>query len=271
MANNKKTENKKTKNNSDNNVSLKTKIAIVACTAIMLIVVLCFCSILLYRQIFSHNPRFTLTKVIVDSNGYWNNKSHYLISQAKLNLNSDNIWQLDLQYLRNQALKLPGIEQCEVKRTVPDTIQFILIERVPRAQISNNKHFYIDSETIAIPKLRAMPVKGNLPTIIGVNSTVAFKSNEKTPALEFAMHLIMKTIRDFSEFEIVAIDVKDPDYYTMYLKYNGGKVKKVIIPVDPKQTDIKFIALRTAMAQAEVNQIEYSTFDLSFQDRVVCR
>ena len=35
--------------------------------------------------------------------------------------------------------------------------------------------------------------------------------------------------------------------------------------------DIKFIALRTAMSQASVNNVEYRVFDLSFKDRVICK
>ncbi|MBR7127124.1 MAG: hypothetical protein IKD09_00880, partial [Lentisphaeria bacterium] len=60
-------------------------------------------------------------------------------------------------------------------------------------------------------------------------------------------------------------------YYTLYLRYNGGKRKMVIMPVNYQDVDIKFIALRTAMSQAEIKNVEYRVFDLSFKDRVVCK
>ena len=136
---------------------------------------------------------------------------------------------------------------------------------------SDYDNILVDSETYVIPKSKAMAHSPQLPIILGLPQRMQLQTNNKVPELDFAMYLIMKTIRDFSEFEIRAVDVKNPDYYTILLRYNGGKTKKVIIPVDKTSVDIKFIALRTAMSQAAIKNVEYKVFDLSFKDRVICK
>ena len=267
-----KQKNKKEKNNqSENTASLRTKLLICLTLTIVIITIVYFGAIFLYRQIFSENQRFNVTKVIVSSNGYWNNRDKDLTQFTTIKLNSDNIWKLSLNELRKKVMLLPGVENCDVVRIIPDTIEFVIAERVPRAQLADYRNVLVDSETYVIPKSKAMPHSAQLPLIMGLPQRLQLQANNKIPELDFAMFLLMKTIRDFSEFEIKAIDVRNPDYYTMWLRYNGGKTKRVIIPVDKKSVDIKFIALRTAMSQASVNNVEYKVFDLSFKDRVICK
>jgi cell division septal protein FtsQ len=267
----KKINGKDKKNQTENTVSLKTKLLICMALTIVIITTIYFGVVFLYRQIFSENKRFNVTKVIVSSNGYWNNRNHDLTQFCAIKLNSDNIWNLSLNKLQKKAMLLPGVENCDVIRVIPDTIEFIISERVPRAQLADYRNILIDSETYVIPKSKAMEHNPQLPIILGLPQRMQLKTNNKVPELDFAMYLIMKTIRDFSEFEIRAIDVKNPDYYTILLRYNGGKTKKVIIPVDKTSVDIKFIALRTAMSQAAIKNVEYKVFDLSFKDRVICK
>ena len=262
---------KKSENKSKTAVDFKTKLAVFLTLAIIVIAGIVFGSVFLYHQIFTENPRFNLSKLIVESNGYWNNKNNELLRLTDLKLHKDNIWKLSLSSLRKKVLLLPGVENCDVIRVIPDTIQFIITERIPRAQLAEFRAVMADSDTYAIPTAVAMKTNGKLPFIMGLDPKLEIKVNQKIPELEFAMFLIMKTIRDFSEFEIIAINVENPDYYTLYLRYNGGKRKMVIMPVNYQDVDIKFIALRTAMSQAEIKNVEYRVFDLSFKDRVVCK
>ena len=267
----KKTQKKDKTEKKNETADMKTKLAVCCVAGLIVLAAIIFGIIFLYRSIFTENPRFTITKIMVNSNGYWNNRTADLIKVTGLKVNSDNIWKLSLSNLREKALKLEGVENCDVIRIIPNTIEFAITERIPRAQLSEYPSVLVDSGTFAIPKSKAMPNTGKLPYIMGMPKKMKFIANKKIPQLDFAMFLIMKTIRDFSEFEIVAIDIANPDYYTLWLRYNGGAIKRVIIPVDHKNIDIKFIALRTAMSQAAIKNIEYKLFDLSFKDRVVCQ
>ena len=267
----KKTNGKTKKNQTENQTSLRTKLLICLTVTIVIITIVYFGTVFLYRQIFSENKRFNVTKVIVSSNGYWNNRNNDLALFCSIKLNSDNIWNLSLNDLQKKVMRLPGVESCDVIRVIPDTIEFIISERVPRAKLADYDNILVDSETYVIPKSKAMAHSPQLPIILGLPQRMQLQTNNKVPELDFAMYLIMKTIRDFSEFEIRAVDVKNPDYYTILLRYNGGKTKKVIIPVDKTSVDIKFIALRTAMSQAAIKNVEYKVFDLSFKDRVICK
>ena len=92
----KKTNGKTKKNQTENQTSLRTKLLICLTVTIVIITIVYFGTVFLYRQIFSENKRFNVTKVIVSSNGYWNNRNNDLALFCSIKLNSDNIWNLSL-------------------------------------------------------------------------------------------------------------------------------------------------------------------------------
>ncbi|MBR7128343.1 MAG: FtsQ-type POTRA domain-containing protein, partial [Lentisphaeria bacterium] len=141
---------KKSENKSKTTVDFKTKLAVFLTLAIIVIGGIVFGSVFLYHQIFTENPRFNLSKLIVESNGYWNNKNNELLRLTDLKLHKDNIWKLSLSSLRKKVLLLPGVENCDVIRVIPDTIQFIITERIPRAQLAEFRAVMVDSDTYAL-------------------------------------------------------------------------------------------------------------------------
>lgn len=252
-------------------MSMAKKLLIFFSIVIVSLCLIIWLLIFIFKGLFPKNERFTLGKVVVVSNGYWNNRSDELSSKVNIKPNIDNIFALKLDDLRKKSLTLPGVEKCDITRIIPDTLEFNIIERVPRAQIAKRPQFVVDSYGVAIPKLKAMKFPSNLPVIYGLPPQVQVSINQEIPELIMALDLIMLTIRDFSDLEITAIDISNKEYYTMFVRFNGGKNKRVIIPATYENMNLRLMALRTAMSQAIVNQQNYTSFDLSFKDRVIMK
>jgi cell division protein FtsQ len=98
--------------------------------------------------------------------------NHHLSEETILsitNIRRDNIFRIDLEYLRTKFMKSPWIKEALIRREFPGTIKINLIERVPEAIVDYGDSFYlVDGEGVIIERLRER--RGHfLPVITGID------------------------------------------------------------------------------------------------------
>lgn len=131
--------------------------------------------------LFTGNPNFTLANVVVNSSGYWNNRSEEIMKNLGLVKGETNIFDLNFKILRKhlQAQKDFSIENVELRYVLPDTLLFKITECIPRAALYNNKNsnLILDDNDVLINKERCSQITNELPIIAG------FKIRGITPSL----------------------------------------------------------------------------------------
>ena len=232
---------------------------------------LIFGSIYVYKAVCTENSNYLLRNVRVASNGFWNGRDKIITRHLKLKTGRDNIFQLDLKKIQENALKLPGVKDCEISRILPDMLQIHLIERMPRARISRYNSYLVDEDGIILMKRYCLIDSQTLPIITGFTPSTTLQSNKAVPELFNAMQIITMTLRYYSDIEILAVDVKDKDFLRFYVRYNRGKLRQAIMPNSLNGIDIRLKALRTALIRSHAAEDKTSVYNLSFDGRVICQ
>ena len=222
------------------------------------------------RFLFSGNDRFRLREIEVRSGGYWQDKAPQLAARIGVHP-GDNLFLLDPGELRRRLLAIPGVENSEVFRILPDTLRLRVIERVPRAVLSNPRSEWVVDETGAvIPRLESMSATVPLPVILGI-STSGVKAGMVLKQLRPALDLIMLTVRSFPDISIIAVNVRNPERLEFFMRFRGQKSCKVILPVRNQNFTYLLSALQSAIIYAERQGDTRGTFDLSFGRNVIIR
>ena len=222
------------------------------------------------RFLFSGNDRFRLREIEVRSGGYWQDKAPQLAARIGVHP-GDNLFLLDPGELRRRLLAIPGVENSEVFRILPHTLRLRVIERVPRAVLSNPRSEWVVDETGAvIPRLESMSATVPLPVILGI-STTGVKAGMVLESLRPALELIMLTVRSFPDISIIAVNVRNPERLEFFMRFRGQKSCKVILPVRHQNFTYLLSALQSAIIYAERQGDTRGTFDLSFGRNVIIR
>ena len=222
------------------------------------------------RFLFSGNDRFRLREIEVRSGGYWQDKAPQLAARIGIHP-GENLFRIDPGELRRRLLAIPGIEESEVLRILPDTLHLRVIERVPRAVLGNPRSEWVVDETGAvIPRLESMSASVPLPVILGI-STSGVKAGMVLETLRPALELIMLTVRSFPDISIIAVNVRNPERLEFFMRFRGQKSCKVILPVRNQNFTYLLSALQSAIIYAERQGDTRGTFDLSFGRNVIIR
>ncbi len=222
------------------------------------------------RFLFSGNDRFRLREIEVRSGGYWQDKAPQLAARIGVHP-GENLFRIDPGELRRRLLAIPGIEESEVLRILPDTLHLRVIERVPRAVLGNPRSEWVVDETGAvIPRLESMSASVPLPVILGI-STAGVKAGMVLETLRPALELIMLTVRSFPDISIIAVNVRNPERLEFFMRFRGQKSCKVILPVRNQNFTYLLSALQSAIIYAERQGDTRGTFDLSFGRNVIIR
>lgn len=222
------------------------------------------------RFLFSGNDRFRLREIEVRSGGYWQDKAPQLAARIGVHP-GENLFRIDPGELRRRLLAIPGIEESEVQRILPDTLHLRVIERVPRAVLGNPRSEWVVDETGAvIPRLESMSASVPLPVILGI-STSGVKAGMVLETLRPALELIMLTVRSFPDISIIAVNVRNPERLEFFMRFRGQKSCKVILPVRHQNFTYLLSALQSAIIYAERQGDTRGTFDLSFGRNVIIR
>lgn len=250
---------------------LALKIALVFVILGALLCAVIFGAIYLYQAVCTGNSNYILRNVEVNSNGYWDGRDSLVAAFLRLKLKKDNIFKLDTDKLRLQALRIPGVKQCDIRRILPDTLQLNMIERVPRAKIAGQPAYLVDEQGIILFKKYCMATSRDLVLLTGVSRNRKFEVNQQAKEFFNAMQILLLTLRYYSDIEIIAIDVSDNDFLSMYVRYAKGKLRQAVMPNDLSGADLRLKALRTALIRSHNNNDNVKVYNLSFDGRVVCQ
>ena len=252
-------------------LSRKGKIILGACTLAVGIALVIFLVWFEYRALFTENPRFTLRHVKVNSTGWWNGKEAYIEAIADLKKGTTGLFQLDPAGIRSRLLREPSVEDVIVARNLPDTLEFTITERVPRALLGNIRSpFVLDSNTVVMHRDKCVKIDGNLPVIQYFRETIpAFGT--RFERLKPSVDLIMLTVTDFPDIRIGSINAANMDYliFSMYYKNDFTRLYLVYIPVkDMHATLVHLIAAMPNVLQPSETR---RTIDLRYEGRVTLK
>lgn len=234
-----------------------------AAAAVFAVVAVC-------KALFTENPRFNLQKVLITGTGYWKNHPEKLAGKIKLEKGT-NLFKLDLKTVRRKTETIPGIDSCSVMRILPDTLLFQVVERVPRAVLgSSNSPWLVDSKAIVMPRTQVMSKIRRLPTISGI-SLAGAKNGKPFNAVKTAVDLIMTATRDFPDFTIIQISLKNPDKMFVYLKYRRYPMYRVMFPVKHRGLKFELQVLQSAIINALKNGDRRTYYDMSYEGKVVIK
>ncbi len=245
--------------------------ALLALALILLIFVgILILGVFLKHWLFTGNQRLTLREVEVVTTGYWDGKAPQLANRLGIEPNS-NLYTLRPEALRERLREIPSVESCEVRRILPDTLQLRIIERIPRAALGNPRSpWVVDQTGVVIPRLESMSGSSRLPlpVLIGVNTT-ELEPGQQLENIRPALDLIMLTVRNFPDIEVIAVDLRNQDKYAVFIRYRKQKSCKLLIPGNGKNYPMLLSAAQTSIIQAERRGDPRGTFDVSFDGRVV--
>ncbi|MDR0933458.1 MAG: FtsQ-type POTRA domain-containing protein [Victivallales bacterium] len=228
--------------------------------------------IVLRRVLFTENPRFQMRDISVQTAGYWQNRAAVLAYRLGIHLN-DNLFAMDLGQLRRRLEKIPNVETCEITRILPDTLHVRIVERIPRAILSNpGGRFVVDQYGVVIPRRESMTNRlTQLPVIFGFrNRTVT--PGQKFEELDQVLELIMQTTLNFPDIKIIAVNMSNhPAKTEVTMRFRDQKLCRALFPAKNRNTATLLTALQSAILHAERRGDTRGTFDLSFDSNVIVR
>ena len=224
----------------------------------------------LRKVLFLNKPRLTLQKIRVSGTGYWKTHPVQFIQTTGLQKGS-SLFGLDLSQLRSQINHISNIENCSVRRVLPDTLVIEVTERVPRAVLGDQRSpWVLDTDTVVMARNQVMSHAGRLPEIIGI-SLSGVRDGEKLEKARCAVDLIMMTVRSFPDLKIYRISLKDPEKMDILLQYRKFSITRVLIPVKNRGLSFMLMALQSAIIHARQIGETRNFYDLSYDGKVVIR
>jgi len=212
---------------------------------VVVVVLLIFAFLYTKKLFFSENPHFTLQRIYVSGNGYWNNRVNELSKIVKVEINQTNLFSISLSDMRNKLLedKEYGIADVEVSRILPDTLSFKIQEEIPSAVLYNsNSSLVITEKSILINRKYTGELGENLPVVTGFNLKEAVNLSQphiekkslygkEVSILTPSVALIRMVDVDFPEFRIQKINIAVENQLNVYMDapFGDGTVN-VILP-----------------------------------------
>lgn len=229
--------------------SRKFKI-ILSCVILLLVLIFIgFICIYLPLQMFSKNPRFTLTnvKIVAHPRGYWLDKKEKICQIMKVEIGSDNLFAFNLQDLAERLLARPSIESVSVMRVLPDTLLVKITEREPRALLQSFQSTYVvDQQGNLMLRTECMDIATSLPVISGIKKLAYLKPGEKVPDIDEAMTFLQSVKTKWPGIRVIKIIIKPemllasvsyksfPDFFRVEMpkKDISGEVRELATALD---------------------------------------
>ena len=222
------------------------------------------------RVLFDANRRFELKTLELLDGTYWKGPEKEKELCRRIGIAPGiNLFALDYLQLRKKIEEIPGIEKSEVVRILPDTLRIKVVERIPRAILFSPAGKYVlDENAVVIPRGECA-TQTDLPVITAIPGRKLFRQGEELPSLRPALDLIMMTVRNFSDINIVCVMPSDNEKLDFYMRYREGKLYRVTIPLRNRGLPYLLSALQTAIIHAHLKRLNVSGFNLLFDGRVV--
>ena len=233
---------------------------------------LVFLTFFMRRALFTANSHFELRSLELLDGAYWKGPEKEQELCRRIGIAPGiNLFALDYRQLRKRIEAIPCIEHGEVMRILPDRIRIKVSERIPRAVLfSPAGKFVVDENAVVIPAGECA-AQGNLPVITSIPGRKTFRQGERLASLDPALELIMMTVRNFPDINIVCVMPSNEDKLDFYMRYRAGKVYRVTIPLRNRGLPSLLCVLQTAIIHAHHRQLNVSGFNLLFDGRVVLK
>lgn len=173
----------------------------------------------------------------------------------------ENILGLDLEALKTSLRQSPWVADATVRRTLPDTLEVKIRERVPLALAEADGLYLMDAEGTLIEVYGPRTAGFDLPIVRGLARTTGDARRERAQRAG----AILDDLGDLAG-EVSEVLLDDNGDMRLVLK-GRGEILKVGAPPCRKQF-LTFLSLRGELAQ-RMPRAEY--FDLRFHDRIYAK
>jgi len=238
--------------------------------AVLLLAVLIFGLLFANKVLFRENPHFKLKKMTLKGGTYWRNKDRLLVKRAGIPDNA-NLFALDYRSVKKRMEAIPSIEKAEIRYALPDQLHIRIWERIPRALLFYpGSPWLVDEEGVVIPRRESAITRSTQLPVITFEKRISSPSGgEKVSQVKPALDLIMMTLRNFPDIEIMSLKVKNNDRIEFVMRYRGGKFYLVTLPIQNRGLPFMLSALQTAIINAHWKQLNVSHFNMMFDGRIV--
>ena len=220
------------------------------------------------KAFFSRNDHFKLKKLEIINGSFWKGKEKHLSYRTRI-YPGVNLFSIDYALFRQRIEAIPGIENAEVVRILPDKIQIKVIERIPRAILfAPTSRFVVDEKGVVIPRSESA-VHGTLPVITAIPGKRSVKNGETLETLRPSLELIMMTLRNFPDIDIECIDPGKGEKLTFHMRYRSGKRYQVTLPLNSEALPYLLSTLQTAIINIHWKQLNVSRINLLYDGSVV--
>ena len=236
------------------------------------IVGLYFGCIFTFESVLWENPRLKLQHINIETSGWWQGRENRLCQDLNLKIGKMYLFSksLRLSELRKKINAFANVKSAIVSRKLPDTLKINIVERIPRATIKKNSEiiYVVDSECIAIPHDKINIPYKNLPLILGSINFDKIKSGEKLPQLKPALDLIMLCRTKYTQFEINAINIINPEIINVTFLFNETRYQAKI----PSKTINKSLSKldKKILVQKQTGKLQ-TRIDLTYKNSVIFR
>jgi len=173
----------------------------------------------------------------------------------------ENILVLDLEALKTRLRASPWVADATVRRTLPDTIEVQIRERVPLALAEADGLYLMDAEGTLIEVYGPRTAAFDLPIVRGLARTTGDARRDRAQRAG----ALLDDLGDLAG-EVSEVQVDENGDLRLVLK-GRGEILKVAAPPYRKQF-LTFLSLRGELAE-RVPRAEY--FDLRFRDRIYAK
>ncbi len=222
------------------------------------------------QTFFAGNRHFILQHVEVKSSGWWDGKNKLIAEKIGLTIGHDNIFSLNLRELRQQLLgRIANIENISIVRVLPDTLCIQVVERIPRAFLTNNRSSWVvDEKCVVMNKKYCNNVNSDMPVVLGIDTKINIVEGMDIPEIQPALDLIMLTIRNFPDLKISAVSVRNQEQLTVKLQFKERPYEAVM---PRKKLNFMLIVLQSAIIQAQASGDTRCSFNLNYNGNAVLK
>ncbi len=204
-------------------------------------------------RMFERNPHFILHSVDITSSGWWSKTAesrNALLQRLGITLHKDNLFALKPAELRQKLVQIPSIERAEVCRILPDHLEIVLNERLPRALLGDAKStLVVDNNAVVMSSDECLALSPRMPILYGFE-TEGLRPGHKLLQYQDALNLLNEAMLEFPEFQIRAIQMPDADTIQFMMIYRKGKYNVTLPSKEPHRN---LVTLLSTLVQIEKN------------------
>ena len=220
------------------------------------------------KAFFSSNAHFKLKKLEIINGSFWKGREKALSNRIGIHP-GDNLFAVDYRKLRRKLQTIPGIEQADIVRILPDKLHIKVTERIPRAVLSHPAgRNVVDENGVVMPRAESA-IHGSLPVITTVPGRTSYRQGETLETLRPALDLIMTTLRNFQDITIDCIEPGDGKKLKFFMRYRLKKCFQVTLPADSRSLPYLLNVLQTTIINIHLKQQKVSRINLEYNGTVV--